>query len=77
MTKPMYVTLRANFCKNRDRPATPVNSNFSIFSSNDFYSELFSKLLFKLFEVLDFRRNRGQFENRHFSITTITEKSVK
>ena len=44
--------------------------------SSDLYSELFSKVLFKLFEVLDFSRNRGQFENRHFSIAAISEKKL-
>ena len=56
-----FLFLRLSFHKNRDRPATRENSNFLIFFSNDLYSELFSKVLFKLFEVLDFSRNRGQF----------------
>ena len=41
------------------------------------YRELFSKVLLKLFEVLDFSRNRGRFENRQFSIAAITEKKFK
>ena len=45
--------LRVNFCKNRERPATREDSNFLIFCSNDLYSKLFWKVLFKLFEVLE------------------------
>ena len=48
-----------------------------ILCSNDLYSELFSKVLFKLFKVLDCSRNEGQFENSHFLIPAITEKKGK
>ena len=30
-----------------------------------------------MFEVLDFSRKRGQFENGHFSIAAISEKKCK
>ena len=54
-----------------------AKESFSVkICSNDLYSELFSKVLLKLFEVLDFSRNRGQFENRHFSIAAISEKKL-
>ena len=66
-----------NFCKNRHRPATRENWNFLIFCSKDLYCELFTKVLFKCFEDLDFSRNRGQFENCHFSIAAISEKGPK
>ena len=45
--------------------------------SNDLYGELFTKALSKLIEVIDFSWNWGQFENRQFSIPTITEKKCK
>ena len=41
------------------------------------YCELFTKVLSKLFEFLHFSRNRGQFENCHFSIPSITEKKCE
>ena len=71
---------RVNFCKNRDRSATREHSNFLIFCSNNLHGEFFLKVLFKLFEVgveLFFSRNGGQFENRHFPIPAIAEKSAK
>ena len=52
-----------------------ISSYFAQMTS--IHSELFSKVLLKLFEVLDFSRNRGQFENRQFSIAAITEKKFK
>ena len=45
-----------------------------IFCSNDLYSELFSKVLFKRSW---FSGNREEFENRHFSIAVITEEKCK
>ena len=69
--------LWVNFCKNRDSPATPGNSNILIFCSNDLYSDLFPQVLSRLFEDLDFIRKGGLFENRHFSIPAITEKKCK
>ena len=46
--------LRANVCKNREYVVSRETSSFFIFCLNNRYSELFSKILFKDPEVLDF-----------------------
>ena len=49
--------IRANVCKNREYGVSREISNFFIFCLNNPYSELFSKILFKDPEALDFSKS--------------------
>ena len=62
--------LRASSCKYGEWDDSRKISDFFIFCPNNLYSEWSSEIPFKGSEALQFFRNRGKFENRHFSCQT-------
>ena len=48
-------------------------SNFFIFCLNNTFSELFSKIVSKDLEALNFFSNRGKFQKHHFSAEKLPE----
>ena len=70
LRSPPILYLKTSSRKYREWDDSREIFDFFIFCPNNLYSELFSKIPFKGPEALHFFRNRGKFENRHFSCLT-------